>query len=343
MIQDDTLDIMPKSDFVFYDSPEGDVKLEVFLQNENIWLTQKKMAELFGVETNTVNYHLKEIFKTKELTEESVIRKIRITAEDGKSYETQFYNLDAIISVGYRVNSTRATQFRIWATKILKEYMIKGFAMDDDRLKQGEKTFGKDYFQELLERVRSIRASERRIYLQITDIFAECSIDYDKNSEVTKEFFATVQNKFHFAITGQTAAEIIYTKANKNEAHMGLTTWKHSPTGRILSSDVKVAKNYLTEVEIKKLERTVSSFFDYVENIIENHKTFTMAEFAESVNKFLTFNEYKILDNKGEISMKQAEQKALEEYAEFNKTQQIESDFEKEVKKVLENRKNKNE
>jgi len=324
-----------QSGIILYTTPNGDVKLEVFLQDETMWLTQKRIAELFGVEVHTINYHLKEIFKSGELEENSVIRKIRITASDGKDYLTAFYNLDAIIAVGYRVNSKRATQFRIWATQILKEYIIKGFALNDEFLKQGERVFGKDYFRELLERIRSIRTSERRIYLQITDIFAECSIDYDPNSQTTKDFFATVQNKFHFAITGQTAAEIIYEKVDKNKPFMGLTTWKHSPRGRVLLSDVTIAKNYLSEKEIKKLERTISGFFDYIENLIENRQAFTMAEFTESVNKFLSFNEYKILGGKGKISHTQAENKALAEYADFNKTQSIESDFDKEVKKLL--------
>ena len=328
-------ELSPKPNFILYTSVDGEVKLEVFLQDETIWLTQKMLAELFEVDIRTVSEHLQNIFKSGELSENSVIRIFRITATDGKDYDTKFYNLDAIISVGYRVNSSRATQFRIWATQVLREYIVKGFAMNDERLKQGERAFEKDYFKELLERVRSIRASERRIYLQITDIFAECSTDYDPQSDVTKEFFATVQNTFHFAITGQTAAEIIYTKADKFKPNMGLTTWKNSPSGRVLASDVKTAKNYLEEAEIKKLERTVSGFFDYIENIIENHQTFTMAEFAQSVNKFLTFNEYRILDGKGTVAMSQAEQKALAEYKEFNKTQRIESDFEKEVKKML--------
>jgi len=328
--------LIPKQDFILYTSPEGDVKFEVFLQDETIWLTQKMMAELFGVDVRTVSEHLQNIFKTAELQEDSAIRKIRTTASDGKAYDTQFYDLDAIISVGYRVNSARATQFRIWATQVLREYIVKGFVMNDERLKQGERVFGKDYFKELLERVRSIRASERRIYLQITDIFAECSVDYDPHADVTKDFFATIQNTFHFAITGQTAAEIIYTKADKTKPNMGLSTWKHSPKGRVLATDVKTAKNYLEEADIKRLERTVSVFFDYIENIIENRQVFIMAEFAQSVNKFLTFNEYRILEGKGTISMSQAEQKALEEYKEFNKTQKIESDFEKEVKKMIE-------
>jgi len=324
-----------QSEIILYTTPNGDVKLEVFLQDETMWLTQKKIAELFGVEVHTINYHLKEIFKSGELEENSVIRIFRITASDGKNYLTSFYNLDAIIAVGYRVNSRRATQFRIWATQILKEYVTKGFALNDEFLKQGERVFGRDYFRELLERIRSIRTSERRIYLQITDIFSECSIDYDPNSQTTKDFFATVQNKFHFAITGQTAAEIIYEKVDKDQPFMGLTTWKHSPRGRILLSDVTIAKNYLSEKEIKKLERTISGFFDYIENLIENKQTFTMAEFAESVNKFLSFNEYKILGDKGKISHAQAESKALAEYANFNKTQSIESDFDREVKKLL--------
>lgn len=335
-------DVIKKPNFILYTSPDGNVKLEVFLQHETIWLTQKMMADLFGVETNTINYHLAEIYKTAELMEEATIRKFRIVQNEGTRQverEVSFYNLDAIISVGYRVNSSRATQFRIWATQTLREYIIKGFVLDDERLKQGERFFKKDYFKELLERVRSIRASERRIYLQITDIFAECSIDYNPKSETTREFFATVQNKFHFAISGQTAAEIIHSHADKTKPHMGLTTWKHSPNGRVLSSDVTLAKNYLSEVDIKKLERTVSGFFDYIENLIENRQTFTMTEFAESVNKFLNFNEYKILDGKGSISMKQAEKKALKEYAEFNKTQKIDSDFEKQVKELLKKKK----
>lgn len=330
-------DLTPQSNFILYTSADGEVKLEVFLQDETIWLTQKMMAELFGVEIPTISYHLTEIYKTSELSEDRTIRKIRTVQNEGKrevEREIAFYNLDVIISVGYRVNSTRATQFRIWATQVLREYIVKGFVMDDDRLKQGREVFGRDYFKELLERVRSIRASERRIYLQITDIFAECSTDYDPKSEVTKDFFASVQNKFHFAITGQTAAEIIHSHADQQRPNMGLTTWKHSPTGRILASDVTIAKNYLAEEEIKRLERTISGFFDYIENIIENHQTFTMEEFAQSVNKFLTFNEYRVLDKKGTVSMSQAEQKALAEYAEFNKTQKIESDFEKEIKRI---------
>ena len=328
-------DIMPSQDsFIMYTSDDGDVKLQVFLQDETIWLTQKMMAELFGVEVNTINYHLKEIFASGELSEDPVVRKFRTTAADGKSYLTNYYNLDVIIAIGYRVNSKRATQFRIWATQVLRDYIVKGFVLNDERLKQGKKFFEQDYFQELLERVRSIRASERRIYQQITDIFAECSIDYDPRSEVTKEFYAMVQNKFHFAMTGQTAAEIIHSSADRSKPHMGLTTWKHAPNGRVLQTDVTVAKNYLPEKDIKRLERTVTGFFDYIENVIENRTTLTMVDMATSVDKFLSFNEYKILDGKGEISRARAEKKALAEYTEFNKTQKIESDFDRELKKL---------
>lgn len=331
-------ELFPPSNFILYTTPEGDVKLRATIQDETIWLTQKMMSELFDVTIPTINEHIGNIYSSGELSEESTVRNFRIVQKEGNrdvSREIEYYNLDAIISVGYRVNSSRATQFRIWATGILREYIVKGFAMDDERLKQGGQTFGKDYFRELLERVRSIRASERRIYLQITDIFAECSIDYDPKSEVTRAFFATVQNKFHYAITGQTAAEIIHSHADRKKEHMGLTTWKNNPTGRIIKTDVMVAKNYLSEQEIKRLERTISSFFDYIENLLENHETFSMEAFAESVNKFLAFNEYKILDGKWKISMSQAEKKALKEYSAFNKTQKIESDFEKEVKKML--------
>jgi hypothetical protein len=324
----------PTSKFVLYTSPNGDVKLDVFIQDETLWLTQKMMAELFEIDVRTINEHLQNIFKTRELEKVSVLRKIRITATDSKQYLTNFYNLDAIIAVGYRINSQRATQFRIWATQILHEYIIKGFAINDEHLKQGRVVFGQDYFTELLERVRSIRTSERRIYQQITDIFAECSIDYDPQSQTTKDFFATVQNKFHYAITGHTAAEIINKQANRDQPYMGLTTWKNAPKGRILPSDITIAKNYLPEKQIKKLERTVTGFFDYLENLIENRQTFTMTEFVKSVNKFLTFNEYKILEDKGKISKERADQKALTEYKEFNKIQPIESDFDKTIKKL---------
>lgn len=328
------------TEFLLYTSPTGDIKIEVFLHNENIWLTQDKIAELFGVQRPAITKHLKNIFAEGELEENSVSSILELTAADQKKYKTKFYNLDAIIAVGYRVNSKKATQFRIWATKTLKEYIIKGFVLDDHRLKNGI-YFGKDYFRELLERVRSIRASERRIYQQITDIFAECSIDYDKNSEITKNFYSMVQNKFHFAITGKTAAEIIYLESDKNKPFMGLKTWKNAPGGRILKSDTAIAKNYLSENEIKKLERTISGYFDYIERLIENRTTFTMEQIAESVNKFLEFNQYKVLDGKGRISHKNAEQKAFIEYDEFNKTQEIESDFDKEVKKLLERKKKK--
>lgn len=320
-----------QTDFLLYTAPEGKVKVEVFLNEETVWLTQKAIAALFGVQVPGISKHLKNIFESGELQEDSVISILETTADDGKVYQVQYYNLDAIISVGYRVNSRQATQFRIWATNTLKEYIIKGFILDDERLKNG-RYFGKDYFLELLERVRSIRASERRIYQQITDIFAECSIDYDSTSDITQAFYATVQNKFHFAIHGQTAAEIIYHNADAQKEFMGLQTWKNAPEGRILKSDSKIAKNYLSEAEIKSLERTVSAFFDYIERIIETRNTFTMEQFSVSVNKFLEFNEYKVLEGKGVISAKQAEEKAFAEYEKFNKTQKIESDFDKAVK-----------
>ena len=327
-------ELVPKNNFILYNAPSGDVTLNVLLQNETIWLTQKMMAELFDVGVPAINKHLANIFESNELEENSVISILETTAADGKNYKTKFYNLDAVISVGYRVNSAKATQFRIWATKTLKEYIIKGFVLDDNRLKQGEAVFGKDYFKELLERVRSIRASERRIYQQITDIFAECSIDYDPKSEITQNFYAMVQNKFHFAITGQTAAEIIYKNANAKKENMGLTTWKNAPEGRILKSDTTIAKNYLQEKEIKQLERTVTGYFDYIENLIERENTFTMEGLANSVDKFLNFNEFKILEGKGTKSHGQAISKAGKEYDQFNKTQKIISDFDKQIKKL---------
>lgn len=327
-------DLVPKNNFILYNAPSGDVTLNVLLQNETIWLTQKMMAELFDVGVPAINKHLTNIFESNELEENSVISILETTAADGKNYKTKFYNLDAVISVGYRVNSTKATQFRIWATKTLKEYIIKGFVLDDNRLKQGEAVFGKDYFKELLERVRSIRASERRIYQQITDIFAECSIDYDPNAEITKNFYAMVQNKFHFAITGQTAAEIIFKNANAKKENMGLTTWKNAPEGRIVKTDTTIAKNYLQEKEIKQLERTVTGYFDYIENLIERENTFTMEGLANSVDKFLNFNEFKILEGKGTKSHGQAISKAGKEYDQFNKTQKIISDFDKQIKKL---------
>jgi virulence protein len=319
--------------YLIYNTPQEAVSVKAVVKGETIWLTQKAMAELFDCSTDNISLHLKNIFAEGELDRNSVTEKISATATDGKNYLTQFYNLDAIISVGYRVNSRKATQFRIWATSVLKEYMTKGFAMDDERLKQGEGAFGKDYFRELLERVRSIRASERRIWLQITDIFAECSIDYDEDADITKEFYAMVQNKFHYAITGKTAAEIINTAADKTKEHMGLTTWKNAPDGRILKSDVTVAKNYLEEKQIRQLERAVTGYFDYIEDLIERENTFTMEEFAKSINEFLAFRKYDILKSKGSISKKQAEHKAKAEYDEFNKTQKIFSDFEKSLKK----------
>ncbi|MDI6737235.1 MAG: virulence RhuM family protein [Nanoarchaeota archaeon] len=322
------------SEFLLYTSPEGDIRVDVFFHNESIWLTQKRMAELFDVEIPTINEHLKNIFSSGELGENSVIREFLTTANDGKKYNTKFYNLDAIISVGYRVNSAKATRFRIWATQKLKEFIIKGFVLDDERLKNG-RHFGKDYFHELLERIRSIRASERRIYQQITDIFAECSIDYDKDSEITRNFYALVQNKFHYAITGQTAAEIIYKRADSKKENMGLTAWKYSPKGRILKSDAIIAKNYLDEKSIKKLERTITGFFDYIEHIVENRIAMKMQDLAECVDKFLNFNEYKILKGKGSVSKRQAEEKAFKEYEVFDKTQRIESDFDKMMKKML--------
>lgn len=321
------------TEFLLYTTPNGKVKVEIFFHKENIWLTQKRMAELFGVQRPSITRHLKNIFTSGELEENSVCSILEHTAEDGKKYKTKYYNLDAIISVGYRVNSTQATRFRIWATERLKEYMLKGFILDDERLKNG-RYFGRDYFRELLERVRSIRASERRIYQQITDIFAECSIDYDRNSETSKTFYATIQNKFHYAISGQTAAEIIYSHADSDKEFMGLATWKNSPNGRVLKSDTQIAKNYLPEKEIKRLERTITGFFDYIENIIENRTSFTMKEFATSVDKFLDFNEYRILPGKGSISHKKAMEKATIEYDKFNKTQEIESDFDRELKKL---------
>tara|TARA_R110002033_G_scaffold159194_1_gene195491 strand:+ start:9419 stop:10426 length:1008 start_codon:yes stop_codon:yes gene_type:complete len=334
---------MQESNFLLYTTPSGDVRLDVMLLEESIWLTQKSMGELFSTSKQTISYHLTNIFKEGELEENSVVKEILTTASDGKNYATKFYNLDAIISVGYRVNSTKATQFRIWATKTLKEYIIKGFTVDDERLKQGKTLFGKDYFKELLERVRSIRASERRIYQQVTDIFAECSIDYDPQSTITKKFYATVQNKFHYAITGKTAAEIIFLKADSKKENMGLTTWKNAPDGRVIKSDTSIAKNYLQEKEIKQLERTVTGYFDYIEGLIERENTFTMEQLALSVNKFLAFNEYKVLDGLGKKSKKQAENKAFSEYDKFNKTQKIESDFDKMVKGLKKGKKSKDE
>ncbi|MCE5184385.1 MAG: hypothetical protein AGIKBDMD_00962 [Synergistaceae bacterium] len=330
--------------FLVYRSANEDVLINAIIKDETVWLTQKGMAELFGVQTPAISKHLKNIFDKGELDEAVVVSKMEITTPHGaipdktQTQNAQFYSLDAIISVGYRVNSIRATHFRIWATGVLKEYMTKGFALDDERLKQGKTAFGKDYFRELLERVRSIRASERRIWQQITDIFAECSIDYKKNSQVTLDFYAMVQNKFHYAITGQTAAEIVYSRADCNQENMGLTTWKHAPEGRILKSDVMVAKNYLNEKQIRQLERTVAGYFDYIEDLIERENTFTMEEFSASINEFLSFRKYEILKDKGTVSKQLAAAKAEKEYESFNKTQKILSDFDKEVKRLLEKR-----
>ena len=321
--------------FLLYNMPEDSGKVQVIIKDETIWCTQKAMAQLFGVGVPAVSKHLKNIFDEGELAADSVISKMETTAADNKIYEISFYSLDAIIAVGYRVSSLKATRFRQWATKILNEYIKKGFAMDDERLKQGTAVFGKDYFRELLERVRSIRASERRIWQQITDIYAECSIDYDRNSPTTRDFYAMVQNRFHYAITGQTAAEIVYTKADHTNENMGLTTWKNAPDGRILKSDVSIAKNYLQEKEIRQLERTVAGYFDYIEDLIERENTFNMEQFAASVNEFLTFRRYQILPDKGKISAAQAKKKAEAEYALFDPTQQIDSDFDKEVRKML--------
>ena len=333
-------ELVKQISYVLYKADEEDVKVNALLKDESIWLTQKSMAELFDVNVPAVSKHLKNIFEEGELDEEVVVSKMEITTKHGaiegktQTVLTNFYNLDAIISVGYRVNSAKATKFRIWATNVLKEYIKKGFVLDDERLKQGENVFGKDYFRELLERVRSIRASERRIWQQITDIFAECSIDYDKNSEITKQFYSTVQNKFHFAITGQTAAEIVYDKADHKKERMGLTTWKNSPDGRILKSDVNIAKNYLSEKQIHQLERAVSGYFDYIEDLIEREIPFNMEQFAASVNEFLEFRKYDILEGNGKISRNKADEKAFGEYEIFNKTQKIDSDFDKMIRKL---------
>lgn len=324
-------DLIPQDNFILYTTPEGAVKLTVLLQDETIWLTQEQMSQLFDRERSVITKHIGNVFNEGELEEKSNVQILHISGSDKP---VKFYNLDVIISVGYRVKSQRGTQFRIWATKTLKEFIIKGFVLDDNRLKQGETVFGKDYFRELLERVRSIRASERRIYQQITDIFAECSIDYDPHAEITKNFYAMMQNKFHFAITGQTAAEIIYKSIDAQKENMGLTTWKNAPEGRILKSDTAIAKNYLQEKEIKQLERTVTGYFDYIENLIERENTFTMDALANSVDKFLSFNEFKILEGKGKIAHSKAIEKAGTEYEHFNKTQKIISDFDKQIKQL---------
>lgn len=331
---------MPNNfEFLIYNTAEGDVSVNAVVKDETIWLTQKAMAQLFDCSTDNISLHLKNIYQSGELVEEATAEDFSVVQKEGSrnvTRRTKFYNLDAIISVGYRVNSRRATQFRIWATSVLKEYMTKGFALDDERLKQGRTAFGKDYFRELLERVRSIRASERRIWQQVTDIFAECSVDYDKDAAITKEFYAMVQNKFHYAITGQTAAEIVYNRADHTKDHMGLTTWKNAPDGRVLKSDVSTTKNYLDAKQIRQLERTVTGYFDYIEDLIERENTFTMEQFAASINEFLSFRRYDILPDKGKISAKQARQKAEAEYQLFNPTQKITSDFDKALKRMEE-------
>lgn len=318
--------------FLIYKTAEENVSVNAFIQNESIWITANQMAILFGKSESTIRKHINNVFDEGELNRENNTQKVRV---DGVKQPVAFYNLDTIISVGYRVNSHKATKFRIWATSVLKEYMLKGFAMDDERLKQGKAAFGKDYFKELLERVRSIRASERRIWQQITDIFAECSIDYDKNAQITHDFYSMIQNKFHYAITGQTGAEIVHSHADRTKEHMGLTTWKNAPDGRILKSDVVIAKNYLEEKQIRQLERAVTGYFDYIEDLIERENTFTMEEFVASVNEFLAFRRYDILHDKGKISSKMAKKKAITEYMEFNKTQKITSDFDKAVNQML--------
>ena len=336
--------IMPNEiQFILYNLPEEEGRVQVVIKDETIWCTQKAMSRLFGVDKSGISRHISNIFKDGELQQDATVAKIATVVNRGIRGEVEesvdFYNLDMIISVGYRVNSIQATRFRQWATKVLNEYIRKGFALDDDRLKQGTAVFGKDYFRELLERIRSIRASERRIWQQITDIYAECSIDYDKDSPTTQDFYAMIQNRFHYAITGQTAAEIIYSKADHTKEHMGLTTWKNAPDGRILKSDVSVAKNYLDEREIRQLERAVTGYFDYIEDLIERENTFSMSQFSASVNEFLAFRRYQILPDKGRISAAQAKAKAEQEYDIFNRTQLIDSDFDKQVRKMLEQEK----
>lgn len=327
--------------FLLYSLPDEEGKVQVVIKDETLWCTQKAMAQLFGVGVPAISKHLGHIFEEGELDRTTTVSKMEIVVNRGfrgsVNEEVEFYSLDAIIAVGYRVSSLKATRFRQWATKILHEYIKKGFVMDDERLKQGTAVFGKDYFRELLERVRSIRASERRIWQQITDIYAECSTDYDKNAPTTRDFYAMIQNRFHYAITGQTAAEIVYTKADHTKEHMGLTTWKNAPDGRILKSDVSIAKNYLQEKEIRQLERAVTGFFDYIEDLIERENTFNMEQFSTSVNEFLAFRRYRILPDKGKISAAEAKQKAENEYDIFNRTQRIDSDFDKEIRGMLGN------
>lgn len=330
---------MNEIQFILYQLPDEEGKVQVVIKDETIWATQKAMAQLFDVNIPAISKHLKNIFDEGELSPDATVSKMEIVQMEGERVvkrETSFYSLDAIIAVGYRVSSVRATRFRQWATKILNEYIRKGFVLDDERLKQGTAVFGKDYFRELLERVRSIRASERRIWQQITDIYAECSIDYDRQAQTTRDFYAMIQNRFHYAITGQTAAEIIYTNADHTKENMGLTTWKNAPEGRILKSDVGIAKNYLPEQKIRQLERAVTGFFDYIEDLIERENTFNMEQFSASVNEFLSFRRYKILPDKGHISAQQAKEKAEAEYDIFNRTQRIDSDFDKEIRGMIE-------
>jgi len=333
-------DLSPEqSNFLFYTTDEGEVNVEVFLQDETVWLTQKAMAELFGVVKSTISEHLSNIYDSEELDKEATVRKFRTVQQEGDrevSRELEYYNLDAIISVGYRVNSFQATQFRKWATRTLKEYLTKGFALDDERLKQGKKLFSKDYFDELLERVREIRASERRFYQKITDIFAECSIDYDPQAPITRKFYATVQNKLHWAITGQTAAEIIKSRADAVKPNMGLKTWKKAPKGKILKSDVSTAKNYLSEKELKELNRIVTMYLDYAELQAERQVAMTMEDWVERLNAFLEFNDYEILDNPGKVSAAVAKELAEDEYDKFRVIQDknYESDFDKSIKEL---------
>lgn len=331
-------DIQPprEGEILLYTGSAGSVRVDVLFEDESFWLTQKRMAELFEVTVPTINEHLKNIFRTQELIEDSVVRKFRMTADDGKSYLTGFYNLDAIIAVGYRVNSRQATQFRIWATSVLREFIIKGFVLDDERLKQG-KQFGKDYFDELLERIREIRASERRFYLKITDIYEQCSIDYRKDDEVTQTFFKTVQNKLHWAITGKTAAEIIASRADASKPNMGLTTWRNAPSGKVTKSDVPIAKNYLEQDEMKSLERIVSMYLDYAENQAARQIPMKMTDWIEKLDAFLTFNEYDILQDAGKVSHAVAKALAEKEYEAFRVIQDraFESDFERDTSRVL--------
>lgn len=326
-----------RSDFLLYTSPDGAVHIEVFFEDETVWLTQKRMAELFGVEIATVNYHLKEIYDSEELEEAATIRKNRIVQHEGErevKREVNFYNLDAIISVGYRVNSLQATQFRVWATKTLRSYIIKGFAIDDERLKNGTH-FGKDYFDELLEQIREIRASERRFYQKVTDIYAT-AIDYDRNSPVTQQFYATVQNKLHWAIHGHTAAELVAKNADAKKQHMGLKTWRNAPHGKILKPDVTIGKNYLSEKQMKELNRVVTMYLDYAENQAERGIAMKMADWADKLDAFLQFNEYEVLDNPGQISAVAAKKIAEDEYEKFRIVQDkmFESDFDREVRRI---------